>query len=139
MQKIETMNTIQKKIGYGHGRGGQSKSCVKIKKNVTEKDIEKYLDSKEEDTPKIVIFLDGEKIEMISIIGDGIIVNIESKSLEYSLVVLTACYYVYDLAFPRKYEQFLEFIKHCIFKDEDKKKKKSSGFIEMLFKMEKIK
>ena len=84
MWKIETMNTIQKKIGYGHGRGGQSKSCVKIKKNVTEKDIEKYLDSKEEDTLKIVIFLDGEKIEMISIIGDGIIVNIESKSLEYS-------------------------------------------------------
>ena len=139
MQKIETMNTIQKKIGYGRGCGGQSKSCVKIKKNVTEKDIEKYLDSKEEDTPKIVIFLDGEKIEMISIIGDGIIVNIKSKSLEYSLVVLTACYYFYDLAFHRKYEQFLEFIKHCIFKDEDKKMKKSSGFIEMLFKMEKIK
>ena len=96
---------------------------MKIKKNVTEKDIEKYLDSKEEDTPKIVIFLDGEKIEMISIIGDGIIVNIESKSLEYSLVVLTACYYVYDLAFPRKYEQFFEFIKHCLFKDEDKKRR----------------
>ena len=35
------MNTIQKKIGYGRGPGGQSKSCVKIKKNVTEKDIEK--------------------------------------------------------------------------------------------------
>ena len=61
MQKIETMNTIQKKIGYGCGRGGKSKSCVKIKKNVTEKDIEKYLDSKEEDTPKIVIFLDGKR------------------------------------------------------------------------------
>ena len=96
---------------------------MKIKKNVTEKDIEKYLDSKEEDTTKIVIFLDGEKIEMISIIGDGIIVHIESKSLEYSLVVLTACYYIYDLAFPRKYEQFLEFIKHCIFKDKNKKRR----------------
>ena len=41
MWKIETMNTIQKKIGYGRGHGGQSKSSVKIKKNVTEKDIEK--------------------------------------------------------------------------------------------------
>ena len=50
-------------------------------------------------------------------------------------VVLAACYYVYDLGLSRKYEQFLEFIKHCIFKDEDKKKEKTTGFIDLLHKM----
>ena len=136
MVKIENMKKIEKKVGFGCGRGATSKSCVKIKKNIPDKDIEKYLISKEEETPKIIIFADGENIEMINIIGDGMVVNIERKSIEYSLVVLTACYYVYDLAFPRQYEQFLEFMKHCIFKDEDKKKKKTAGFIELLYKME---
>ena len=52
MQKIENLKTLQKKIGYVCGHGGASKSCVKIKKNITEKEIEKYLGSKEEETPK---------------------------------------------------------------------------------------
>ena len=77
MVKIENMKKIEKKVGFSRGRGGTSKSCVKIKKNIPDKDIEKYLISKEEETPKIIIFADGDNIEMINIIGDGIVVNIE--------------------------------------------------------------
>ena len=91
--KIENMKKIEKKVGFGCGRGATSKSCVKIKKNIPDKDIKKYLISKEEETPKIIIFADGENIEMINITGDGMVVNIERKSIEYSLVILTACYY----------------------------------------------
>ena len=57
--KIENMKKIEKKVGFGHGRGATLKSCVKIKKNILNKDIEKYLISKEEETPKIIIFADG--------------------------------------------------------------------------------
>ena len=42
---------------------------------------------------------------------------------------------MYDLAFPREFEQFLEFIKHWVFEDKERKKKKTSGFIEMLHKL----
>ena len=124
MMKIENIKKIEKKIGYAHGCGSSSKSCLKVKKNIPDSTIEKYLQTKEEETPQLVMFLDEDNIEMICIIGDGIVVSVERKCVEYSLVVLAACYYVYDLALSRKYEQFLEFIKHCIFKDEDKKKKK---------------
>ena len=52
MVKIENMKKIEKKVGFGHGRGSTSKSCVKIKNNIPDEDIEKYLVSKEEETPK---------------------------------------------------------------------------------------
>ena len=136
--KIENMKTLEKKVSYGRGRGGQSKSCIKVKKNVPNSELEKCLKSRGEDTPRLVIFVDGEKIEMINIVGDGVVVEIDNKSVEYSFVVLTASYYVYDLAFPREFEQFLEFIKHWVFEDEDRKKKKMAGFIEMLHKMSQV-
>ena len=43
MTKIEKMRKLEKKVSYGRGRGGQSKSCMKIKENVQDEDIEKYL------------------------------------------------------------------------------------------------
>ena len=122
MVKIDNIKKFEKKVSYDRGRGGQYKSCIKVKKNVPDSDLEKYLKSKEEDRPQIVIFVDGEKIEMINVVGDGVVVEIDNKSVEYSLVFLTASYYVYDLAFPREFEQVLEFIKHWIFGDEDRKK-----------------
>ena len=62
-------------MSSGRGRGGQSKSCIKVKTNVADSDLEKYLKSKQEDTPRLVIFVDGEKIEMINIIGDGVSIH----------------------------------------------------------------
>ena len=101
MTKIEKVKKLEKKVSYGHGHGGPSKSCFKIKENVQDEDIEKYLQSKEEETPKIVIFLDTNGVEIIHIIGDGIVVETERKDVKYSLVALAAAYYVFDLAFPR--------------------------------------
>ena len=133
---IEDMKKLEKKVSYGRGRRGQSKkSCIKVKNNVPDDDLDRNLQSKEEETPRLVIFSDGENIEMIHIVGDGIVVQLDSKSVEYSLLVLTASYYVYDLAFPRDFEQILEFIKHYVFKDEDTKKKKTTGFIEFFHKL----
>ena len=136
--KIEKVKKLEKKVSDGCGRGGPSKSCFKIKENVQDEDIEKYLQSKEEETPKILLFLDTDGVEIIHIVGDGIVVETERKDVEYSLVALAAAYYVFDLTFPRELEQFLELIKHYILEDEDKKKKKTSGFIEMLHKVENI-
>ena len=132
---IQDVKKLEKKVSYSRGCHGQSKSCIKVKNNVEDTELEKYLRSKEEETPRLVILSDGEMIEMINVVGDGIVVEIERKSIEYSLVVLTASYYVFDLAFPREFEQFLEFMKHLIFDDEDKKKKKTAGFIEMFHKL----
>ena len=74
MVKIENMKKIEKKVGFGHGWGTTSKSCVKIKKNIPDKDIEKYLISKEEETPKIIRFdypnvIDVKNFESLNIIA----------------------------------------------------------------------
>ena len=72
--KIENLKKFEKEVSYSHGLGGQYKSCIKVKKNVPDSDLEKSLESKEEDTPRLVIFIDGEKIEMINVVGDGEVV-----------------------------------------------------------------
>ena len=43
IMQIDNMRKLEKKVSYGRGRGGQSKSCIKVKKNVADSDIEKYL------------------------------------------------------------------------------------------------
>ena len=43
MMKIEKVKKLEKKVSDGHGHGGPSKSCFKIKENVQDEDIEKYL------------------------------------------------------------------------------------------------
>ena len=41
-------------------------------------------------------------MEIIHIVGDGIVVETERKDVKYSLVALAAAYYVFDPAFPRE-------------------------------------
>ena len=82
-------------------------SCISVKKDVQQEDAEKFLKNPEEEQPKIVIFYSNGENEVTGIIGDGIVLKLSETSLEYALIVLVSCYNVYDLAYPRKYCQFL--------------------------------
>ena len=56
---IENMKKLENKVSCRHRHGGQSKIYLNVKKNVPAVDIEKHLQSKEKETRRIVIFLDG--------------------------------------------------------------------------------
>ena len=94
---------LEKAVGFKQRKGGMWKSCISIKKDVQEEDSEKFLKRPQEEQPSIVIFNKNGENEVVSIVGDGIVVNLSETSLHYALIVLVCCFYVFDLAYPRKY------------------------------------
>ena len=93
------------------------KTFIHVKKDVQEDYAEKFQKSSEEEQPRIVLFTKEGKIEGANIVGDGIVVNMVESTIEYVLMVLICCYYVYDLAYPRKYCQFLGLMQHLVIED----------------------
>ena len=68
---------------------------------------------------------------MIKIADDQTVVHVSENNLAYGLMVLCSCYYVYDLAFSRRYCQTLGFLQHLILKDPYLDKI-SAGFLTLL-------
>ena len=132
---LHGLRAMEKEVGFKQGRGTMWRSCVVMKEDLAEYEMKKHLKTKEEEHPKLLVFLSDGKIELIEIAGDGTVINVTNNSVAYALIALVACYYVDDLAFPRKYCQSLGFIQHVVIKDKYVDKK-SSGFISLLWKIE---
>ena len=121
-------------MGFKKGRGGASQSCITVYDDVPSKDIERKLQSKAEDYPKLVIFLmDNYNVESINITGDGHTFDVTDMGVPCAVLLLCASYYVFDMAFPRKYNQFLGLIQHKII-GEKYVGKRSVKFTELLSK-----
>ena len=129
---------LEKAVGFKPGKGGMWKSCISIKKDVQEENAEKFLKSPQEEQPRIVIFNKNGENEVANIVGDGIVVNLTETSLHYALIVLVCCFYIYDLAYPRKYCQFLGLIQHIVLEDKYLDTK-SAGFLSFLNKLKEAK
>ena len=83
---------LEKAVGFKQGKGSMWKSCILIKKDVQEEDAEKFLKGPQEEQPRIVIFNKNGENEVVSIVGDGIVVNLSETSLHYALIVLFAAF-----------------------------------------------
>ena len=134
-RKLKALKWIEKSIGFKQGKGGMWKTLLTLKKDVAEAEVEKYLKTPHEEHPKIVYFMKNGEKELIEIVGDGMVIHLNQNSLEYAILVLMCCYYVFDLVFPRKYCQTLGFFQHIVLK-EDYLDTKSAGFLALLWKIE---
>ena len=134
MVHVHAFQELERKVGFKQGKGGKWKTCLTIKEDVPEKKIEKYMVSTEV-CPNLILFTSDDKLELIAVIGDETVLHVNEQNFVYGLVVLVCCYYVYDLAFPRKYCQSLGFIQHLILKDPYLDKK-TDGFLNLLSKVE---
>ena len=83
---------LEKAVGFKQGKGSMWESCILIKKDVQEEDAEKFLKSPQEEQPRIVTLNKNGENEVVSIVGDGIVVNISETSLHYALIVLFAAF-----------------------------------------------
>ena len=135
---MKAIKFVEKYVGYKQGKGGAWKTCITVKKDVEEEDAAKFLKSTEEEHPRIVVFSKGGQNEIVSIVGDSVVVNVKITGMEYVLVVLLAAYYVFDLAYPRKYSQFLGILQHIAIGDKFLDPK-STGFLNLLSKIENLK
>ena len=86
--------------------------------------------------PRIIALTTNEKVNLLEIVGDGTIINVSEVDVAYAIILLTCSYYVFDLAYPRRFCQTLGFFQHKVL-DEQYLDTKSSGFINFLQKIEK--
>ena len=86
--------------------------------------------------PHIIALTTNEKVNLLEIVGDGTIINVSEVDVPYAIILLMCSYYVFDLAYPRRFCQTLGFFQHKVL-DEEFLDTNSSGFINFLHKIEK--
>lgn len=92
---------------------------------------EHHLHSEPKEAPFLLVALDGNgDIITIHIIGDGKDVFGQTENVLDAIVLLIAVYYVFDLSYPRAYDQFLGFIQHWVIGDPFGEAK-VSGWVKM--------
>ena len=123
---------LERIVNFKKGRGGSSKSVFKILNDVNAKDADKKLLSNTEEHPRLAVFTIGKtKIEMIKIIGDACVIHMDGIDLVASLLLLVCAYYVFDFAYPRKYQQLLGLIQHEVLGD-NYTGTKTNGFTDVI-------
>ena len=80
--------------------------------------MEKYTKSHEEEGPKLILFLKGkDQLEMAVIATDNCRIYCQAENIINSIMILLACYYVFNLDYPRKYSQCLGFLQQYVLGD----------------------
>ena len=114
---LRQSRSLRRLVGFKQGKGGMWKSCITVHRDIQVENAEKYLKTSEEEQLKIVIFQQNKRNKLICIVGDGTIFHVKETNLDYALIVLVCCYYVFDLAYLRKYSQILGLIQHQVLED----------------------
>jgi hypothetical protein len=74
---------------------------------------ERHLHTEETAAPMLCVALDDSNdVLCIYVIGDNTKIFAQTSNIFDSLVLLMACYYVFDLAYPSPYAQFLGLLQH---------------------------
>ena len=116
---LNKVKALEKDIGFKKGRGGPSQSCLMILDDVPNKELDKKLKTHAEEYPKLAVFvMDKRKIEMIRIIGDGEVIEVNDTGIAGAILLLCITYHVFELNFPRKYNQLLGYIQHQVLKEK---------------------
>ena len=133
---IKSLKFLEKSVGFKQGKGGSWKTCVTTRKDIPEEEVEKHLQTPGEEQPHIIGLVTNEKVNLLEIVGDGTIINVSEVDVPYAFILLTCSYYVFNLAYPRRFCQTLGFFQHKVL-DEQYLDTKSSGFVNFLHKIEK--
>ncbi|KAM9467685.1 uncharacterized protein Hap1MRO34_014364 [Clarias gariepinus] len=120
---------IEGKTKFYQGGGRHIKQTSSIVKDVADADISKELQTKKCQAPYIVAFVSGSTLTGLFIVADTVYIELDiNDGLSGSLVKLIACYYIFDLDYPRTYAMLLAILQEHVM-GEPYHHKKSKGFI----------
>ena len=110
---------IEKSVAFKKGKGVKSKSCITVAQyDVSDPEKKHLCSSSELSPPRVVIFMDDNKYVDGFIVGDDC--KISCKNIESAgemFITLLACYYCFDLSYPRIYSQLLGFLQQFVLND----------------------
>ncbi|XP_076086863.1 uncharacterized protein LOC143057442 [Mytilus galloprovincialis] len=120
LKSLSLFNSLENAVARKKGKGQKSKSCIKVVKNVQNVDQlpQTQLETAAEDPPRLVVFLDPEEdVSCIYVVGDNTQIFGQTTNILDAIVLLIACYYVFDLDYPAIYSQVLGLIQHWVIGD----------------------
>ena len=118
MLLIKKIQELENDVAHKQGRCGQAQSCLAVYDDVQAKEVEKKMSTKAGEHPKLVIFImDKKKVELIKIVGDGHAIDVTEMGVAGALLMLCVSYYVFEMSYPKKYNQILGLIQHKIIKE----------------------
>ena len=119
-QIVEVLEFIVNEVGVKKGRKSQ-KQTKKIKLSsidfpIIEKigisgDVEDYVTSVNNESPKLYLFFDsGGKFDVAEVAADKSILHLQANDVIYALVLFIAVYFVFHVGYPRNQSHFLGFL-----------------------------
>ena len=123
MNKAMAFRYLEKEIGFRKGKGGKYKNIVETLWDVEDDRVEEKCITQENEAPKLLVFLKNENVAMTCIVGDTLQLNMNSCDVTKGLVHLLACYYVFDIDYPRCYSQSLGIMQEVVMNEKFKASK----------------
>ena len=59
---IKSLKFLEKSVGFKQGKGGSWKTCITMKKDIPEEEVEKHLQTPGEEQPYIIGLVTNEKV-----------------------------------------------------------------------------
>ena len=72
---IKSLKFLEKSVGFKQGKSGSWKTCITLKKDILEKEVEKHVQTPGEEQPCIIALVTNEKVNLLEIVGDGTIIK----------------------------------------------------------------
>ena len=64
--------------------------------------------------PKLFVSVEDRSVKSLTMVGDGLTMQLEHCEVSRACVTLLASYYVFDIEYPRPYSQFLGFVQEAV-------------------------
>lgn len=125
------MTWLNKKTGKTKGKGKASDCCFIVLDDIPDEQMDKYLESEEDEYPRLVLFFKSGRFFEAKVVSDGVVVHTQADNIAYALIILLGCYYVFNIEYPRVYSQFLGFLQ-VIVAGERWTGNKGQGFVQTL-------
>ncbi|ESO82520.1 hypothetical protein LOTGIDRAFT_176278 [Lottia gigantea] len=99
-------------------KNGKSESLIRVTTEYNENEIEKHLQTKENQPLFLQIFTSSDKIEGMYLCGDRSIIETGVKGgVLGAIFKLMAAYYIFDINYPKKYAMLMAIIQAVVFEE----------------------
>ena len=132
-QVIGLFWAIEHNTAFRKGKGVKTKSIIRSYDSIST-DFNKYLEMPRNDGPQLVVFTAHGQFEMATVVLDGTRIECQACDVVQAFLILLACYFVFDIAYPRSYSQILGFFEQYVF-NQVFTGKKSSNFANNVSKL----
>ena len=106
---------MEAQIGFsGRGRCGTYQHCLAVKPWKSHNDEPTEIEVEIGQAPKLFVSVEDGTVKSLSLVADGLTMQLEHCDIGRACVTLLASYYVFNIEYPKPYSQFLGFMQEAV-------------------------